>query len=131
MLTSYFARLKSIPENIIPISICGKCPDWYKGLEYKKLAPTYDIFIEYKNSGNEEKYTKRFKEEILSQLSVDVVLSELYELAKSTEINFTDIVLICFEKSDAFCHRHLIADWINDSELESCKEMVFEKKEGK
>ena len=28
--TSYFAKLKSLPENIIPISICGKAPDWYR-----------------------------------------------------------------------------------------------------
>ena len=36
--TSYFAKLKSLPDNIIPISICGKVPNWYTGLQYKKLA---------------------------------------------------------------------------------------------
>lgn len=44
--TSYFAKLKSLPDNIVPISICGKTPDWYKGLQYKKLAPKYDFFCE-------------------------------------------------------------------------------------
>lgn len=40
--TSYFAKLKELEKhNIIPISICGKAPDWYKGLQYKKLAPKY------------------------------------------------------------------------------------------
>ena len=48
--TSYFAKLKSLPENIIPISICGKAPDWYKGLQYKKLAPKYDFFMEWKKN---------------------------------------------------------------------------------
>ena len=38
--TSYFANLKNLPDNVCPISICGKAPDWYKGLQYKKLAPT-------------------------------------------------------------------------------------------
>ena len=36
--TSYFAKLRSLPENIVPVSICGKAPDWYKGLQYKNLS---------------------------------------------------------------------------------------------
>jgi len=43
--TSYFAKLKSLPEDIIPISICAKSPNWYKGLQYKRLAPTYDLLL--------------------------------------------------------------------------------------
>lgn len=31
--TSYFAKLKKLPNNIIPISICGKAPEFYKGLQ--------------------------------------------------------------------------------------------------
>ena len=46
--TSYFAKLRSLPENIIPISICGKAPEWYTGLQYKKLAPKYGFFMEWK-----------------------------------------------------------------------------------
>lgn len=44
--TTYFAKLKSLPNNIIPISICGKAPNWYTGLQYKKLAPKFDFFYE-------------------------------------------------------------------------------------
>ena len=39
--TSYFAKLKSLPEGIIPISICGKAPSWYKGAQFKILALKY------------------------------------------------------------------------------------------
>lgn len=29
--TSYFVKIKELERNnIIPISICGKAPDWYK-----------------------------------------------------------------------------------------------------
>lgn len=45
--TSYFAKLKELEKhNIIPISICCKAPDWYKWLQYKKLAPKYGFFME-------------------------------------------------------------------------------------
>lgn len=33
--TSYFGKLKNLPKEIIPISICGKAPDWWTGLQYK------------------------------------------------------------------------------------------------
>ena len=56
LYTSYFAKLKSLPENIIPISICGKAPDWYKGLQYKKLAPKYDFFMEWKKNHDNDYY---------------------------------------------------------------------------
>lgn len=46
IFTTYFAKLKSLPSNTVPISICGKAPDWYKGLQYKKLAPKYRFFME-------------------------------------------------------------------------------------
>jgi hypothetical protein len=45
MYTSYFAQLKNLPENFIPISICGKAPEWYTGLQYKKFAPKYTFFM--------------------------------------------------------------------------------------
>ena len=48
--TSYFAKLKSLPDNIIPISICGKAPKGYNGLQYKKLAPKYDFFMKWKEN---------------------------------------------------------------------------------
>lgn len=46
--TTYFAKLRNLPSNIIPISICAKAPSWYTGLQYKKLAPKYNFFTEWK-----------------------------------------------------------------------------------
>ena len=48
--TTYFAQLRNLPESIIPVSICGKAPSWYKGFQYKKLAPKYDFFMEWKRT---------------------------------------------------------------------------------
>lgn len=45
MFTGYFAKLKEYKQaGLIPISISGKSPDWYDGLEYKKLAPKWAFF---------------------------------------------------------------------------------------
>ena len=128
--TSYFAKLKSLPDNIIPISICGKAPDWYKGLQYKKLAPKYDFFMEWKKSHNNDYYIKCFNEQVLNNLDAEQVVEELDNLLLNQTITIDysgnlkevpRIVLICYEKPSDFCHRHLVADWLNKNGIE-CKE---------
>ena len=116
--TSYFAKLKSLPENIIPISICAKTPEWYKGLTYKKLAPGYDILMKYKANKDEESYTKNYKEQVLSNLDPEKVA---YELLLTTTGANKDVCLLCYEKSSDFCHRHLVAEWIRSFGFE-CEE---------
>ena len=36
--TSYYANLRKIPDDIVRISIAGKAPAWYTGLQYKKYC---------------------------------------------------------------------------------------------
>lgn len=108
--TSYFAKMKSIPEGMIPISICAKAPDWYNGLQYKRLAPTYDILMRYKSNGDTEEFERDYKSQVLSKLNIDDVVEELLDLAYDIDIRFNSICLLCFEKSGDFCHRHLVAE---------------------
>ena len=108
IVTSYFANLRNLPENFVPISICGKAPAFYHGLEYKKLAPKYAFFQKWKETHDNDYYIKCFNEQVLSQLEPVKVIGELQSLAKSK-----DIALICYEKPCDFCHRHLVAQWLN------------------
>ena len=117
--TSYFAKLKSLPDNIIPISICGKAPDWYKGLQYKKLAPKYDFFIKWKDNHDNDYYTKCFNEQVLDKLDVEDTVSELIDPHSGI-----DIALICYEKPEDFCHRHLVAEWLRKNGFK-CEEYRF------
>ena len=121
--TTYFAKLKHLPKNIIPISICGKAPVGYKGLEYKKLAPKYDFFMEWKRTGNNDYYIKCFNEQVLDKLDALKTLLELSEIA-GFQNRFNDICLVCYEKPSDFCHRHLVADWLNKHGYE-CKEFEY------
>lgn len=123
--TSYFAKLKSLPENIIPISICGKAPDWYKGLQYKKLAPKYDFFMEWKKNHDNNYYIKCFNEQVLDKLDWLQVYEELQDLASTCGKPRCEIALICYEKPSDFCHRHLVSDWFNKN-LVSCEEWEVE-----
>ena len=111
MQTSYYAKYKG--GNAV--SIAGKCPTWYKGREYKKLAPNYWFFKKYKEDGDKEFYTKQYKKEILDKLDPQQVYEELGENA----------VLLCWEKS-GFCHRFLVARWLEDKLGIEIKEYVKE-----
>lgn len=107
--TSYFAKLKDLPNNVVPISICGKAPDWYTGLQYKRLAPKYDFFMQWKKNHDNEFYIKNFTERVLNTLDINEVMNDFYIMSKGK-----DIVLVCYEKPEDFCHRHLVAQWLNE-----------------
>lgn len=117
--TSYFAKLKSLPPNIILISICGKAPNWYTGFQYKKLAPKYDFFMKWKDNHDNDYYIKCFNEQVLDKLNAAEVVLDFSRILLS--IGKSDVCLICYEKPNEFCHRHLVADWLNREGFE-CRE---------
>ena len=91
--TSYFAKLKSLPDNIVPISICGKAPDWYKGLQYKKLAPKYDFFMRWKENHDNDYYIKCFNEQVLSKLNA-TEKNQISEIKNNNGRTLTEVVTI-------------------------------------
>lgn len=111
--TSYFANIKNIPSNMVTIAICGKSPDTYTGLEYKKLAPKYGFFMQWKEDHDNDKYIECFEKEVLEPLVVEEVVKDLLLLSGNIKgLNYSpEIVLLCFEHPGKFCHRHLVAEW--------------------
>ncbi len=101
MFTSYFNKHKLHNfDNVI--SIAGKCPDWYTGKEYKILAPKYWFFMKYKEDGDITFYKKMYQKEVLDLLDPLKVYNELGE----------NSILLCYERPNEFCHRHLVAEWL-------------------
>lgn len=125
--TTYFAKLKKLDRMVsCPIAICGKPPKEYRGLEYKKLAPNWWFFNEWKQTHDNDFYIKCFNEEILSKVSPQQVMNDIKNLIaivygkdkvndKEDWWNYVpyDIYLVCYERPEDFCHRHLVADWLN------------------
>lgn len=113
--TSYFAKIKELENNnIIPIAICAKLPGWYKGLQYKKLAPKYGFFMEWKKTHDNGCYTEHFQLEVLGSLDITSVLYDLADMLND-RAGQKDIALICYEKPTDFCHRHLVAGWLKEN----------------
>ena len=121
LYTTYFGKLKKLPKDIIPISICGKVPEWYDGLQYKKLAPKYDFFMKWKENHDNGYYAKCFKDQVLNNLEPSEVVMELKHLCDKSMYANIDIALICYEKPEDFCHRHIVAKWLRAGGYD-CKE---------
>lgn len=99
MRTSNFATCARHPDAV---SIAGWPPPWFAGRKFKLLAPTRPILDGYKLSGDSNVFTKRFYEEVLSKLDAQEVFDKLGERS----------ILICYEKPGDFCHRRLVARWL-------------------
>ncbi len=104
--TSYFANLIKIPASIVPISISCKPPKGYHGLEYKVLAPSYVLLSACHKNHDEDYYRQVFCNK-LNSLNARNIVEVLEYLSKGK-----DIVLVCYERPENFCHRHLVAEWL-------------------
>lgn len=109
--TSYFGNLKKIPEDIIPISISLYSPKYFNGQSYILVAPTKEILTDWKNGKQDDEakghYIRAYKFQVLRKLNAKKVFDELKTLS-----NGKDIVLLCYEKPNDFCHRHLLAEYL-------------------
>lgn len=87
------------------VSIAGRCPDYFKGRQYKKLAPKIDFFREYKRTGDKVAYINAYRTQVLAKLDPKQIWAELGE----------DAILLCWEMPGEFCHRRLVALWLEES----------------
>ena len=124
--TSNYENAKS--GNTVSISGDGGNTRGYYGHAYKKLAPKFSNYSKYNESyiqllkiktikekleeyktmrkQIEDEYIRTYYNERLKNLNVEELLETLY-----TKFN-DNIILLCYEKIDEFCHRRLIADYI-------------------
>ena len=109
IFTGYYAKLKEYENaGLQPLSIAGKAPDFYKGPQFKSLAPEYKMFMDWKKGKIDNMgYTSIFLEH-LNTLDKEAVRRMLTSFDK-------DVILLCYEKPGEFCHRHIVADWLESN----------------
>ena len=87
--TTYYANVRNLPKDVVPISIAGRAPDGWKGLEYKRLAPKKWFFDEWKRTGDNDFYVKNFKKEVLEVIyeTLRPVQAEYQRLSQSDYVD--------------------------------------------
>jgi len=113
--TSYFSKSGNLGNAV---SIALMSPDFFKGAEYPDLFPTKDLLNSYKYCNMSEKvYEKKYLELLNNVRDLD-----LNKVAKELDGK----VIICWENSNKFCHRHVVAKWLRP--YIEVKELVVESK---
>ena len=107
--TSYYGNLKNLPNDIKKISISTTIPKKIVCDSYAPAAPPPEILKKYKqNEINEQEYEQEYMQ-YLNTLDAQKVIHHLRKLARNK-----DIVLLCYEKSEDFCHRHIFIKWLKE-----------------
>jgi len=110
MNTSYFAQAGFLHKDRELVSISRVTPDWFTAsfptsIIALELAPSMELLLAYKNDEISEKdYEIRYRDETLSLLDP----KEIAEKYKNS-------VFLCYEKTGDFCHRRILASWLEES----------------
>jgi len=97
MQTSYFAKYK----GKYGINIAIKPAPGFVGESYPDLFPKWHFLKQYKIDGDEQAYIKAYYSEVLRHLD-----------PKKVWIDLADKTLLCWEKTGKFCHRRIVAGWL-------------------
>jgi uncharacterized protein (DUF488 family) len=117
--TSYFGNAKKLRERgILIISIALYNPR-YLNIDgsLRQFNPTKEMLSE-----SLSQYIPKYKE-ILKCVDVKKTMDELLKISGGK-----DVALCCYETPDKFCHRHIVANFLNEKGYE-VKEFFEEKKE--
>jgi len=102
--TGYFGKIRQYrAAGLVTISI-ARFNKYYSGASLKLLAPTAEMIRE-----PEAIYIPKYHA-ILSKLSKEGILKEIERLSGGH-----DCILLCYEKPEDFCHRHMVAKWLGSA----------------
>lgn len=123
LYTSYFAKDAALKESgIVEVSISRSTPNFFNGLSYTRLAPSWEIIKKYKEDGDWESYVERYNRDVLNRLNPQEVYNEIVKMVEEATGHVGwDIALLCYERPESNCHRKLVATWFNRNGIQ-CKE---------
>lgn len=104
--TSYFGNHRQLErKNIMMMAVSLSVPTGFKGPRLPELTPTQNILLMKNAPGNYRKYYRMF---ILDRLNAQEIVEKIQRIGQGR-----DVALCCYEKPGRFCHRQLIAEWLN------------------
>ena len=106
--TGYYSKIKEyVDSGLTLLSISRTKPEFAKScIDIPQLFPSDKILWDYKKGKIDEmEYTSKYLNQ-LNELGVDRII-------KMIQIFGDNVVLLCWESPEKFCHRHILADYIN------------------
>jgi len=113
LYTTYLYKLKTLSRDTIKLLIMRFQPkiniNNYNNLySAKSLSPSQDLLLQYKKDNDWKNYTNNFINEMKNRKDMIASLIKI----KNYLIANNDLILICYEKDYLHCHRYLIAQYL-------------------
>lgn len=109
LYTSYYGNHRKY-KNMFRVSISRTAPTNSFDIQLIKLAPDAELLQKYKsNSITIKEYTQAYHRQLTKHEDSGYLAQVVKALLEVPD----DVVLLCYEKKGDFCHRHLLADWLN------------------
>lgn len=105
--TNYTKASRLSNKHYLKVSISLTRPREFNGMHIVSLAPTRQLLDDYHNGLTPEEYEPRYREQISKLNDIHALFEIMAKQAKGR-----DILLLCYEKKNAFCHRHILSDII-------------------
>lgn len=104
--TGYYSKVKEYKKaGLVTVSISRTQPFSVDG-KILTLAPEEKILWAHKNGEiDQEEYTRQYLDQ-LEKRGIRNILLDIHFFGE-------DVVLLCWESPEKFCHRHILADYIN------------------
>ena len=106
--TGYYSLVHKYTQaglKLVSISV-SEPPLMYLDGKILVLAPDKSILYDYKNGVIDEmEYTSRYLDQ-LDRIGIRNILGLIHKYGD-------DVILLCWEHPSKFCHRHILADYIN------------------
>ena len=108
--TGRFSEVENYKRlGLTPVSIAGYAPKDYTGVQFKMLAPKYSWWKEWHgNHLSNDWYKTQYQETVLKKLNPEAIAKRLQSFGKN-------VILLCYEHPEEFCHRQLVAHWFRSA----------------
>ena len=108
--TSYYYAVKNKANDYYKVAISRTAPTNEYDLHALSLAPDSDNLWAYKNEYIDDKeYTRQYLDK-LNRILDNGTLQSIIENLKAHD----KVLLLCYEGKSKFCHRHILADFLNE-----------------
>ena len=106
--TGYYSGLTRIVGNITKVQVSNSAPVPVD-VRFEKAIPDWAFIVKPYKDGliTKEEYEERYI------LQLDKFRENILGVAEYFNSTGKDYILLCYEKPGDFCHRHILADYIN------------------
>ena len=108
--TGYYGGLSAVGGNMIKVQVSNSAPISVD-TRFEKAIPDWAFIVKPYKDGliTQEEYTNRYIQQ-LDKYRENII--GVVQYFNSTPKNY---ILLCYETPDKFCHRHILAKYINDA----------------